>query len=256
MTTLHLIHWKREEGEQRAQLLRAAGYAVFYDAATGPALLHRLRADSPAAVVIDLTRLPSQGREVGVALRHSKATRAIPLVFVGGEPEKAAVVQRLLPDAAFTEWGRIKTAVKRAIAHPPAVPVATGSVFEAYRSTPLVKKLGIKPDSVVGLVNAPSGFPEVLGELPAGARLCRGGGARCHLRIWFVRAADELQRDLARVAVDQPTWIVWPKKSGGAATDLNQQVVRKTGLAGGLVDYKICRIDETWAGLLFRRRKQ
>jgi hypothetical protein len=78
------------------------------------------------------------------------------------------------------------------------------------------------------------------------------------LIIWFLRSSAELQREIEEMAVrldERAMWIAWPKKASGVATDLSQQVVRETGLASGLVDYKICAIDGTWSALLFTRRK-
>ncbi len=255
MAHVQLIHWSREEGEKRAGVLRAVGHEVLFDASGGPELLRRLREAPPEAVVIDLTRLPSQGREVGVYLRHLKSTRHIPLVFAGGEPAKASRIRELLPDAVFTEWARIGQAVKQAIARQPRAPIATASVFEAYRGVPLAKKLGIKQNFLVRLMNAPEGFETLLGELPGGARLLRGKKAESDLLIWFVRSSADLRRGLRTMPGEPPVWIAWPKKSAGIATDLDQRRVREQGLAAGLVDYKICRIDAAWAALLFRRRK-
>jgi hypothetical protein len=123
----------------------------------GPPALRALRDDPPDAVVIDLGRLPSHGREFGVSLRVTKATRGIPLVFVGGQPEKLARVREVLPDAVFTEWAEIGPALEEAIAAPPADPVAPKSVFAAYERVPLARKLGIGPGTVVGLADAPGG---------------------------------------------------------------------------------------------------
>jgi len=258
MPRVRLIHWKREEGERRAETLRAAGYEVCFDDAVGPGLLRGLREEPPAALVIDLTRLPSQGREVGVAMRQTKSARHVPLVFAGGAPEKVARIRELLPDAVYTEWTGIRGALKRAISHPPAQPVATRSVFEAYRSRPLVEKLGIKAHTLIGVALAPQGFRELLGALPEGARLLAKPREGCDLLIWFVRTENELRRDLSRMAAladERPIWIAWRKKSAGGNAGLNQQIVRSSGLAAGLVDYKICAIDATWAGLQFRKRK-
>jgi hypothetical protein len=136
--------------------------------------------------------------------------------------------------------------------------VATRSVFEAYRSRPLLEKLGIRANMVAGVAHAPKGFGELLGALPEGARLLTRPRQGCDLLIWFVRTEDELRRDLCRMAAladDRPIWIAWRKKSAGGDAGLNQQIVRNSGLAAGLVDYKICAIDATWAGLLFRKRK-
>jgi len=258
MNRVRLVHWKREEGDKRAEALRVAGYEVAFDGATGPGLLRRVKEAPPAAMVIDLARMPSWGREIGVAMRQAKSTRQVPLVFAGGDPEKVARIRDLLPDAVYTEWAGIKSALKRAISHPPEQPVATRSVFEAYRSRPLVAKLGIRADMVVGLAHAPEGFKKTLGALPAGVHLRPNPSEGCDLLVWFVRTEDELRRDLSRMAAlagDRPVWIAWRKKSAGGDAGLGQQGVRKSGLAAGLVDYKICAIDATWAGLLFRRRK-
>jgi hypothetical protein len=78
------------------------------------------------------------------------------------------------------------------------------------------------------------------------------------LAVWFVRARDELTRDLMSIsdaAGDVPLWIAWPKKTSALRSNLGEADVRGAGLASGLVDYKICAIDETWSGVLFRRRR-
>jgi hypothetical protein len=80
--------------------------------------------------------------------------------------------------------------------------------------------------------------------------------AGADLVLWFVRTRRELESGLERQAqLDVPLWIVWPKKTFALAGDLTQNVVRAAGLAAGLVDYKVCAVDETWSGLLFRRRR-
>src|SRR3970040_2450082 len=129
---VRLIHWNADEAKQRAKILRAAGYEVIHKIPDGPEFLRDLRAKPPIAVVIDLSRLPSLGRDVGLAVRQSKATRHTPLVFVGGEPEKVARVKSLLPDATFTVWNKIRSALKQAIAHPPANPVRPDSLLAGY----------------------------------------------------------------------------------------------------------------------------
>ena len=125
-----------------------------------------------------------------------------------------------------------------------------------YSGTPLPQKLGIKPRGRVALVRAPADFAETLGPLPEGARLS-GTGAR-DLTIWFVRSIRELGAGIERVtgaAAGGPLWIAWPKRASGVVTDLSENVVRAAGLARGLVDTKVCAIDQTWSGLLFRRRR-
>lgn len=217
----------------------------------------QLRRDPPAAVVIDLSRLPSHGRDVGVAIRGHEATRYVPLVFVEGDAEKVERVRQLLPDAAYTAWSRIQSDLKDAIAQPPDDPVVPRLSMEAYAGTPLPKELGIKAGSVVVLVAAPVNFMETLGTLPGGVTLRKYNRGRRDLTILFTRSQEDLRRRIEHMknaAERGGLWIVWPKKSSAKATDLTQAVVRKIGLDAGLVDYKICAVDETWSGLKFTLR--
>ena len=173
-------------------------------------------------------------------------------------PEKVTRIKRHLPDAVYTSWSRIRSALKRAIAHPPARPVVPKSLLEGYSGTPLPKKLGISADSVVALIGAPTGFEQLLSDLPDGVVLRRGARGRSDLTVWFTKSRRDLERRVAHlgsVAGSGGLWIAWPKKSSGVATDLSQVVVRKVGMASGLVDYKVCSIDATWTGLRFTRRK-
>ena len=257
MANIRLIHWHAEGAGERAALLEALGHQVDSETPAGPVLLRALRDDPPDALVIDLDRLPAQGRDLGIAVRSQSATRTIPLVFVGGLPAKVEKVRALLPDAVFIEWSDIGTALVAALAAPPANPVVPGSVFAAYEGRPLAAKLAIKPGMAVGLVGAPHGFRATLGELPEGASVREGVGDGCELALWFARVRDELDeavRAPARQGGPKRIWIMWAKKASGLQTDLTQQAVREAGLAAGLVDYKICSVDATWSGLLFCRR--
>lgn len=186
MRRVRLYHWNAEEARERAAQLKAAGYAVEHKLPLEPGDLRELREKPPDAVVIDLTRLPSHGRDVALVLREQKSTRHIPLVFVGGAPEKVERVRHSLPDAAFTDWDRFRNALKQAIAHPPANPVVPKSRLDGYSGTPLPKKLGIKPDFRVALVGAPADFRKTLGEVPAGVKFLKSGAA--DLTLWFLRA--------------------------------------------------------------------
>jgi hypothetical protein len=257
MPRLRLIHWNEAEAADRAARLRAAGFGVDYES-PGAGTLRKIREEPPSAVLVDLSRLPMQGRDMGLALRKGAATRRLPLVFVDGSPEKVERVRRQLPDAEYTSWSRIRSALKRALEQPPVDPVVPASVMDGYSGTPLPKKLRIKPDTVVALVGAPEGFEETLGELPAGVALRRSSRGRPDLTIWFPRSRRDLERRIERLgelAGRGGLWIAWPKKAARVPTDLSQTLVRGAGLAAGLVDYKICSIDATWSGLLFARRR-
>ena len=253
---VRLIHANAAEGKEKASLLRTAGYQVAFEPVT-TALLKKLRDKPPKALVIDLARTPSHGRDVAVAVRHWKATRHVPIVFAGGDPAKIEKIKRLVPDAEYAPWSRIKSALKRAIAHPPQEPVKTASVLAGYSGTPLPKKLGIKPGFTVGLSGAPKDFEKTLGQLPQGVTLRRPARGRCDLLIWFPASRKDLKRRVEKMgAAAGPggIWIAWPKQASGVETDLTQTAVRGAGLDHGLVDYKICAIDATWSGLKFARR--
>ena len=258
MPTIQLVHWNAAEAQPLAERLAAAGFAVDWDVRDVPALLKRLRSSPPAALVIDLGRLPSQGRDMGVAMRAYSATRGLPLLFVGGDPLKVDPIRTRLPDAVYTTWDGIEDTLARAIAHPPQHPVATRSQLDGYSGKPLLTKLGIRPGMRVALAGEPPDFRSLLTPLPDGAAFCSLDEGPALLVIWFVRSARELQasmQSMAQALGGAGLWIAWPKKTSPLAGDVGEKEVRAAGLAVGLVDFKVCAIDATWSGLLFKRRK-
>ncbi len=124
-----------------------------------------------------------------------------------------------------------------------------------YSGTPLPKKLGFKEGSRAALVNAPKGFQKELGELPAKVKISQQATAPLDLILFFVESQKELKSGFAKLArklfQNGTLWIVWPKKSSGVATDLSENTVREIGLAAGLVDVKICAVNDIWSGLKF-----
>ncbi len=259
MGIVRLIHWNVAEAEPRVALLRAVGYDVVSTIPRGPELFQELRANPPQALVIDLSRLPSHGRDIALAVRQYKATRHVPILFIGGDPQKVERIKLMLPDAIYTNWEAIRGALRTAMARPVADPVVPRSRLEGYSGRPLAAKLGIKPNRTVGLIGAPKDFHTKIGDLPEGARVIELGRARCDLLLWFVRSRADLDRRIGSVVMRndcRSLWIAWPKKASGVKTDLSEKSVREAGLAAGLVDYKICSIDATWSGLQFARRKQ
>lgn len=253
---VRLIHWSEQEALERVERLEAAGYAVDFDVADGARTLALVRADPPEAVVIDLDRLPSHGRETARAIRVSKTLRHIPLVLVGGPPEKVAAIKRLLPDVEYTSWRGIKGALRRAVSAPPIDPVVPAEHVAGYSGTPLPKKLGIAPGSTVALVDAPGDWE--IGELPEGVTVRRVARGEPDVCLWFVLRRADLEKRMAKMAGfagAKRLWICWPKKASGMQTDVSEPVVRAAGLDAGLVDYKIAAIDQTWSGLLFTERK-
>jgi len=126
-----------------------------------------------------------------------------------------------------------------------------------YSGTPLPQKLGIKPGARVGLVNPPADFSGTLGALPPGVapRPVGAGQAAFDVSVCFApKMADVARRIPALKARLDPAgglWLAWPKKASGMATDVSETAVRALGLQAGLVDNKVCAIDETWSGLRF-----
>ena len=129
------------------------------------------------------------------------------------------------------------------------------TTMAGYSGTPLPKKLGIKEQSRITFVNAPDGFQNYLGPLPPGAEIVKRLVKPLDLVLLFVTSERVLARDFAKLsdklATNGMIWIAWPKKSSGVGTDLSFERVQRIGLDAGLVDVKICAIDETWSGLKF-----
>jgi hypothetical protein len=127
-----------------------------------------------------------------------------------------------------------------------------------YSGTPLATKLGIKDGHVVAVLGGPAGFATSLEPLPP-VKLITSARGVCDVIVMFVkRRADLEQRLDAVVSHLEPAggcWIAWPKKSSGVATDITEDTIRDVALPKGLVDNKVCAIDETWSGLRLVIRK-
>ena len=125
-----------------------------------------------------------------------------------------------------------------------------------YSGTPLAKKLGIKDGHSVAILDAPSGFDKTLGALPDDVAVqsqLSAGKKPLDVIVVFVTRRAELKRQLSamrrRMAQTGGLWVAWPKKASGVATDMTEDVVRQIALPTGLVDNKVCAVDETWSGL-------
>src|SRR5437762_3271847 len=169
MRVVHLVCWKEELARERARVLKEAGVPVDASPLNTGGVIGHFRASPPSAVLIDLDRLPSHGREVAVALRNSKSTRHIPIVFAGGLEEKVARIREELPDAFFTDWNNVARVLGKALKSVTAAPVQPIPHMQRYAGSTLVKKLGFKPATKAALLGAPEGFEETLRELPDGA---------------------------------------------------------------------------------------
>ncbi|MBA3512798.1 MAG: DUF3052 domain-containing protein [Pyrinomonadaceae bacterium] len=124
-----------------------------------------------------------------------------------------------------------------------------------YSGTPLIKKLGIKKGFRVALVNPPKWFQKELGSLPDKAKFAPCVTNSLDLILLFVNSEAELRRNFvflaANLVANGMLWVAWPKKSSGVATDLTFTNVQRIGLDAGLVDVKICAVNDVWSGLKF-----
>lgn len=124
-----------------------------------------------------------------------------------------------------------------------------------YSGTPLPQKLGIEAGHRLALIGAPRGFLDVLGALPEGVSVSADARGAADVVVFFVDRRVELAKRFGgvarRLSEAGGLWVAWPKKASGVATDVTETEVRAIGLAAGLVDNKVCAIDETWSGLRF-----
>ena len=134
------------------------------------------------------------------------------------------------------------------------------SKLTAYSGTPLPRKLGIRERDRVGAFDAPADFAHTLGETPRGAVVINGPRGKLDIAIAFFTRRRELERKLAalRKAIEPAgaLWIAWPKRSSGVETDITEDTIRDVALPTGLVDNKVCAIDDTWSGLRLVVRRE
>jgi len=122
-----------------------------------------------------------------------------------------------------------------------------------YSGTPLVKKIGIKPRHRLAILNPPPGFEKELAPLPDG--VVNAERAPLDVAILFAANRAALEKNLGKLAAQlAPSgmlWVAWPKMTSGVTTDLKEGLVQKVGLAAGLVDIKVCAVNDVWSGLKF-----
>ncbi len=129
-----------------------------------------------------------------------------------------------------------------------------------YSGTPLAKKLGIKEGSSVALLKAPDDFESTLEELPDAVTIRTRAQGTNDVLVSFHTKRSDLEKRLPALLdamdVDGGLWVAWPKKASGVPTDITEDTVREIALPLGLVDNKVCAIDDTWSGLRVVWRKE
>jgi hypothetical protein len=133
-------------------------------------------------------------------------------------------------------------------------------IMVGYSATPLAKKLGFREASRVLLVNAPQGYRQLVSPLPADITISGSLRKDVDLCHFFTRSAQELATRLPKLKdiIQQSgcIWVSWPKKASGVRTDITEGTIREIALPMGLVDIKVCAVDETWSGLKLVIRKE
>jgi len=131
--------------------------------------------------------------------------------------------------------------------------VARGKKSAGYSGTPLAKKLGLAEDCSVFPIGAPPQYRQLLAPLPPRVRFVRHLEPSTDIVHLFVRRREELAEHLrklhATIRADASIWVSWPKKAAKVETDITEDTVRAVALPLGLVDVKVCAVDETWSGL-------
>jgi len=129
-----------------------------------------------------------------------------------------------------------------------------------YSGTRLPQKLGIKPGTIVVVIDAPAHYRKLLGQIPSGVNFATRPVGNTKFVHLFSMRRRELEKRLAvlrqKMADTGMVWVSWPKKSAGVPTDVTEEVVRAVALPLGFVDVKVCAIDETWSGLKLMVRRE
>jgi hypothetical protein len=255
MLRVRIVHWKVLQALPLIEACRACGFEVEYDDVKFPALAKLIREKPPDVLAIDLTTQPSHGRDAAIYLRRTKYARHIPFVFVDGEPEKVEAIKQLFPDAVFATRKQLCARIKAAGRKPLADPAVPPGVFATYASRTVAQKLGIRENSTVAIFDPPRDYAVALGELPEGVELLEDPDFVHPVTLWFVRDPRVYQAGLLRmqaIAHRTKLWVVWRK---GSTNGLTQYLVRNAAIEVGLVDYKICAVNEQWSAMVFARRK-
>lgn len=258
MPRIRLLHWKAAEAGESIELLRAAGHQVEYEPEFRPGLMRTWRESPPDAFVIDLSRLPSQGREIAIALRQSRATRTVPIVFCDGAEDKVARVRSELPDATYCTRSTLGAGLRQALKKRLAAPVVPTQMMDRYAGRTAAQKLGIKEGSAVALIDAPRDGLAALGELPKNVEFCDEGAEHANVTLCFIHDLASLKQRLSDVrgrAGAMKLWVLWRKGGSAARGAVTENLVREYGIDLGLVDYKVCSVNAVWSALAFALKR-
>ena len=256
MARVRLLHWKASEAGPLLAALHKTGHSVEYEEKFSSDLMKEWRKAPPDLFVIDLSRLPSQGREVATAIRQSPVTRRIPIVFCGGEEQKIERLRALMPDAVYCAApSKLAHAAKLALQTPITEAVVPVAMMDRYRDRTAAEKLGIKERSTLAILEGPPHLEKVLGPIPPAVQVVDGDA---DVTLCFVQDADSVRQTFSEMrdrAGKSKLWMLWLKKTSSGHRGVTESVIREAGLSLGLVDYKICSVNQDWSAMLFARKK-
>jgi hypothetical protein len=124
-----------------------------------------------------------------------------------------------------------------------------------YSGTPLLKKLGLKPDCNAFFFKPPESYFDLIAPLPENVAVKKSlTGKLDFIHLFAMNSTEfrqQLQKSKTHLSVNGMIWVSWPKKTSGVKSDLDENIIRDFGLSIGLVDIKVCAVDEIWSGLKF-----
>jgi hypothetical protein len=139
------------------------------------------------------------------------------------------------------------------VAYLQLAPVRTRPGVSGYSGTPLAQKLGIKAGCRLCVQSGPPNYPQLLAPLPGPVHAVMRVSATTDIIHVFATKRTQLARvlksTLSKMRPDAVLWVSWPKKASGVATDITEDTIRALALPLGLVDVKVCAVDDTWSGL-------
>jgi hypothetical protein len=258
---IRLICWNDNLASEHGRILSDAGFAVNAAAMRNASgIIGHFKAHPVDAVVIDLDRLPSYGREVAIVLRNSKSTRMLPIIFAGGVEDKVARLRTELPDAGFASWDKIKPAIQRAVKSSPVSPVQPTPHMQRWSGSNLVHKLGISAGMTVPVIGDSNELGQLLDPLPDSATLSRRITPNTALALYLVNSLADASSAYEHASAHLPRaasfWIIHPKRTSKQAVDFTQEDIRLLGIEHGFVDYKVCSVSDLLSGLKFTRPKR
>ena len=257
MTHIRLIHWNPAEAQERATRLPDDEFDVDH-APLNPPACEPYAPTHPTPYSSTLAACPPTAATSAYPCARPRPPVGFPSSLSTATPPRLRACASCCPTPSIPTGPTSSPPCATPSPTRPPSPSCSSPAWPATPVRPCRANSGIKPGYAIALPGEPDDFEATLGDLPDPVTLRRRVQGRCDLIVWFVGSRRQLRQRVQRYgarAGPGGLWICWPKKASGVKTDLSERVVRETGLANGLVDYKIAAIDQTWSGLRFTRRK-